>query len=123
MTLNIKDPEAHKLARRIAQQTGESMTRAVTEALRERLSRLNNSRKSKGTAEDLLAIGRRCAATLKHRGRRKKMQRARYFPIRIFQPHSLGQQRRCALPRGGLLSRAPLAGQLERVADKEIGCR
>jgi len=65
MTLNIKDPEAHKLARRIAQQTGESMTRAVTEALRERLSRLNNSRKSKGTAEDLLAIGRRCAATLK----------------------------------------------------------
>jgi len=67
MTLNIKDPEAHKLAREIAEQTGESMTRAVTEALRERLSRLNNSRKSKSTAEDLLAIGRRCAATLKRK--------------------------------------------------------
>ena len=65
MTLNIKDPEAHKLARKIAEQTGETMTRAVTEALRERLSRLNSSRKSKSTAEDLLAIGRRCAATLK----------------------------------------------------------
>jgi antitoxin VapB len=65
MTLNIKDPEAHKLARKIAEQTGETMTRAVTEALRERLSRLNNSRKSKSTAEELLAIGRRCAATLK----------------------------------------------------------
>ncbi len=65
MTLHIKDPEAHKLARKIAEQTGETMTRAVTEALRERLSRLNNSRKSKITAEDLLAIGRRCAATLK----------------------------------------------------------
>lgn len=65
MTLNIKDPEAHKLARKITEQTGETMTRAVTEALRERLSRLNKSRKSKSTAEDLLAIGRRCAATLK----------------------------------------------------------
>jgi hypothetical protein len=43
------------------------MTRAVIEALRERLSRLNNSRKSKSTAEDLLAIGRRCAATLKRK--------------------------------------------------------
>jgi antitoxin VapB len=67
MTLNIKDPEAHKLARKITEQTGETMTRAVTEALRERLSRLNNSRKSKSTAEDLLAIGRRCAATLKRK--------------------------------------------------------
>ena len=59
MTLNIKDPEAHELARKIAEQTGETMTRAVTEALRERLSRLNSHRKSKSTAEDLLAIGRR----------------------------------------------------------------
>jgi antitoxin VapB len=67
MALNIKDSEAHKLARKITEQTGETMTRAVTEALRERLSRLNNSRKSKSTAEDLLAIGRRCAATLKRK--------------------------------------------------------
>ena len=65
MTLNIKDPEAHKLARKIAQQTGETMTRVVTEALRERLSRLTSSQRSKGTTEDLLSIGRRCAATLK----------------------------------------------------------
>lgn len=39
MTLNIKDPEAHKLARKLADRTGETMTRAVTEALRERLAR------------------------------------------------------------------------------------
>jgi antitoxin VapB len=64
MALNIKDPEAHKLARKIAAQTGETVTRAVTEALRERLTRLNKSRRSKSTAEELLAIGRRCAATL-----------------------------------------------------------
>jgi len=67
VTLNIKDPEAHQLARKIAAQTGESMTRAVTEALRERLSRLNSARKPETTAQDLLAIGRRCAATLKQK--------------------------------------------------------
>jgi antitoxin VapB len=67
MTLNIKDPEAHKLARKLAQQTGETMTRAVTEALRERLARLTRAQKSEATAEDLLAIGRRCAATLKEK--------------------------------------------------------
>ena len=63
--LNIKDPEAHQLARKIAEQTGETMTRAVTEALRERLARLSNARKPRTTAQELLAIGRRCAATLK----------------------------------------------------------
>jgi len=36
LTLNIKDPEAHKLARALARETGETMTTAVTEALRQR---------------------------------------------------------------------------------------
>jgi antitoxin VapB len=67
MTLNIKDPEAHELARKIAAQTGETMTRAVTEALRERLSRLTRSRKPGVNTQELLAIGRRCAATLKRK--------------------------------------------------------
>jgi len=65
MTLNIKDPEAHELARKLAEQTGETMTRAVTEALLERLARLTCAEKPETTADDLLAIGRRCAATLK----------------------------------------------------------
>jgi antitoxin VapB len=65
MTLNIKDPEAHQLAQSIAQQTGESLTRIVTEALRERLARLRKSDKSRTSVNDLLTIGRRCAATLK----------------------------------------------------------
>lgn len=39
MSLNIKDPEAHRLATAIAQETGETMTRVVTEALRERFER------------------------------------------------------------------------------------
>jgi len=65
MTLNIKDPETHRLARKLAEQTGETMTRAVTEALRERLARLTRAEKPDTKADDLLAIGRRCAATLK----------------------------------------------------------
>jgi antitoxin VapB len=65
MTLNIKDPEAHKLAQQLAERTGETMTRAVTEALRERLARLTRADKPETTTDELLAIGRRCAATLK----------------------------------------------------------
>jgi antitoxin VapB len=38
--LNIKNDETHRLARELAQLTGDSMTEAVTEALVERLVRL-----------------------------------------------------------------------------------
>jgi antitoxin VapB len=58
--LNIKTEEAHKLAQEIAALTGESLTAAVTEALRERLNRLQR----KGMAERLMAIGRDCAARI-----------------------------------------------------------
>lgn len=40
MSLNIKKPEAHALAERLAKLTGETLTDAVTVALRERLARL-----------------------------------------------------------------------------------
>ena len=65
MSLNIKDPETDKLARALAKETGETMTRAVTEALRERLDRVQRQRQPEATIADLLAIGRRCAHTLK----------------------------------------------------------
>jgi antitoxin VapB len=42
MSLNIKKPEAHALAERLAKLTGETLTEAVTTALRERLARLEN---------------------------------------------------------------------------------
>ena len=64
MSLNIKDPEATKLAQALAKETGETMTRAVTEALRERLHHVRRQRKPKATVAELLAIGRRCARTL-----------------------------------------------------------
>jgi antitoxin VapB len=60
-SLNVKDPEAHRLARSIADATGETITRAVTEALRERFERLQK-RQRRATVEELLAIADRCAA-------------------------------------------------------------
>ena len=66
MTLNIKHSEAHKLAQALARETGETMTDAVTEALRERLERVRSRRKPEVKATELLAIGRRCAS--KRRG-------------------------------------------------------
>src|SRR6267154_2240647 len=65
MSLNIKDPEAHRLAQTLARETGESMTHAVTEALRERLQRVQRQRRPEATVAELIAIGRRCANTLK----------------------------------------------------------
>jgi antitoxin VapB len=64
MTLNIKDPEAHRLAQAIAKETGETMTRAVTEALRERYDRLQ-SRRGKASVEELLAIAKRASVQVK----------------------------------------------------------
>ena len=65
MSLNIKTREAHDLAHALATETGETMTEAVTEALRERLLRVREQRRTRRlTADDLLAIGKRCAATL-----------------------------------------------------------
>lgn len=65
MSLNIKDPIAHTLAQSLARETGETMTQAVTEALRERLDRVRRQRKPDATVAELLAIGHRCAQTLK----------------------------------------------------------
>jgi antitoxin VapB len=42
VSLNIKNPEAHALAERVAKLTGETLTDAVRVALRERLARLEN---------------------------------------------------------------------------------
>lgn len=41
--LNIRDPEVHELARKLAARTGETMTEAVRTALAERLQRAETS--------------------------------------------------------------------------------
>ena len=66
MSLNIKNEEAHRLARELARATGESMTVAVSEAIRERLERVRKN-SNPGMAERLLQIGKECAARLKSR--------------------------------------------------------
>lgn len=64
MSLNIKDPEAHRLAQAIAHATGESMTHVVREALRERYARIEQ-RKNRASVDELLAIADRASAHLK----------------------------------------------------------
>ena len=64
MGLNIKNDDTHRLVQELAALTGESMTAAVTEAVRERLDRVRRER-GLSLAERLLAIGKDCAAHLK----------------------------------------------------------
>lgn len=65
MSMNIKNPEASRLAHRIADLTGETVTGVVTESLRERLVRLEAEQAGTVALTDrLLAIGHDCAARL-----------------------------------------------------------
>jgi antitoxin VapB len=64
MSLNIKNEKTHRLVRELARLTGQNMTAAVEQAVRERLERVRrNSRKD--TVERILQIGRECAAHLR----------------------------------------------------------
>lgn len=62
MHLNIKNHEAHRLAAELAGLTGESLTAAVTLALRDRLGRERRRRSAAKVAERLMAIGGRYAS-------------------------------------------------------------
>src|SRR3546814_5308665 len=53
MSLNVKDPEAYRLAQDIAQATGQSMTREVTEALRERFPRIERQKSKESVAAQI----------------------------------------------------------------------
>ena len=62
MPLNIKNAEADDLARSLARRTGRSLTDAVIYALREQLRRESGRASAPDLAEELLEIGRHCAA-------------------------------------------------------------
>lgn len=62
MNLNIKNDEAHEMAVELASLTGESITKAVAQAIRERLDRERRRRNRQALARELLDIGRRCAS-------------------------------------------------------------
>jgi len=57
MPLSIKNAEAERLARQVADETGESITQAIQRSLEERWARLKTQRRSRvlaGQLEDLL---------------------------------------------------------------------
>jgi antitoxin VapB len=63
MPLSIKMPEADRLARRLAEATGETISLAVLLAIRERLERVERKREEKqALIADLMAIAHHCAS-------------------------------------------------------------
>ncbi|MGH9077872.1 MAG: type II toxin-antitoxin system VapB family antitoxin [Acidimicrobiales bacterium] len=62
MALSIKDPETDRLARELSEATGESITTAVSTAVRERLARVRGAHRRDDLLADLVAIADRCAA-------------------------------------------------------------
>lgn len=62
MALNIRNPEAERLAAAVAKLTGETKTEAVTQALRDRLARLRRERAPRRLADELDEIALHCAS-------------------------------------------------------------
>ncbi len=65
MSLNIKNENTCRLARELADLTGESMTGAITVALEERLKREKHERSVEARIQEMRAISNRCARLLR----------------------------------------------------------
>ncbi|MFP3883597.1 MAG: type II toxin-antitoxin system VapB family antitoxin [Actinomycetota bacterium] len=59
MPLNIRNPEAERLATEVAELTGETKTEAVRKALEDRLAQLRRARSGKSLADELDEIADR----------------------------------------------------------------
>lgn len=64
MSLNIKNPETHKLASELARLTGVSMTEAVTGALREKLAAMQAETSKEARIAAIMEIAHQCASRL-----------------------------------------------------------
>ena len=62
MALNIKDAATERSVRELAALTGETVTAAIRHAAEERLQRVRRKHAGRSLAEEILEIGRRCAA-------------------------------------------------------------
>ncbi len=62
MALKIRNPKVEKLAREIAEKTGETLTQAVIHALEERLERIKGKRRTMDLYEEIMRISRRCSS-------------------------------------------------------------
>ena len=65
MSLNIKNEETCRLAGELASLTGETMTGAITVALRERLEREQRERSVEARLREIRSIAERCAKLLR----------------------------------------------------------
>ena len=68
MSLNIKNEETCRLAGELAHLTGETMTGAITVALRERLERENKARSVEERLRRMRVTAKRCAELLREGG-------------------------------------------------------
>ena len=66
MGLNIKDEETDRLAREVAKLAGETITEAVRRSLADRVEVLRARKRDGSLVEDIMEIGRRCAALPVH---------------------------------------------------------
>ena len=62
MALSIRNPNAEKLARELATESGETITQAITIAIEERLERLRGRSTATDLFEEILKISKRCSA-------------------------------------------------------------
>jgi len=62
MALSIRNPKTEKLARKLAAESEETITQAITRALEERLERVRGRSTSVDLVEELLKISKRCSA-------------------------------------------------------------
>jgi hypothetical protein len=93
MSLNIKSPEAHELAAELARLTGESMTKAVTEAIRERLERERRKRdedKALHRAHADRGAVRRLSASRPPKPRGASLRRTRIAALMVVDSSALG---------------------------------
>jgi antitoxin VapB len=64
MTLNIKNPEAHRLATELSKLTGETLTEAVTQALREKLAKIKGRKPDQKLMDDMAKIANDIASRM-----------------------------------------------------------
>jgi antitoxin VapB len=63
MAISLKSPEADRLARQLTDVTGETITDAIVNSMRERLVRENRKREDKELLiADIMAIAEHCAS-------------------------------------------------------------
>ena len=80
MSLNIKNPETHRMARELANLTGENVTTAVTVAVRERLEREQQRKKKQGRLEWLLQLSKETSALMNDGRSSKELTDELYDP-------------------------------------------